>query len=35
MKIEEAIRPIARAFAAVYIVEGGGDRYVGGYGRGY
>jgi polysaccharide export outer membrane protein len=31
MKIEEFIRPIARAFAGVYIVEGGGDRRVGGY----
>jgi len=36
MKIEEAIRPIARAFSAVYIIEGAGQRYVGGgYGRGY
>ena len=35
MKIEEFIRPIARAFAGVYIVEGGGQRRVGGYGGGY
>ncbi|MHC4396302.1 MAG: polysaccharide biosynthesis/export family protein [Planctomycetota bacterium] len=34
MKIEEIIRPIARAFAGAYIVQGGGDRYVGGYGGG-
>jgi polysaccharide export outer membrane protein len=32
MKIEEVIRPIARAFSGVYVVQGGGDRYVGGYG---
>ncbi len=32
MKIEEVIRPIARAFAGVYVVQSGGDRYVGGYG---
>jgi polysaccharide export outer membrane protein len=31
MKIEEVIRPIARAFAGVYIVETGGQRRVGGY----
>ena len=35
MKIEEVIRPIARAFAGVYIVESGGERRVGGYGGGY
>jgi len=35
MKIEEFIRPIARAFSGVYIVEGGGDRQVSGYGGGY
>ena len=35
MKIEEVMRPIARAFAGVYIVEGGGQRRVGGYGSGY
>ena len=35
MKIEEFIRPIARAFAGVYIVEGGGQRRVCGYGGGY
>jgi len=34
MKIEEIIRPIARAFAGAYIVQSGGDRYVGGYGGG-
>jgi len=34
MKIEEIIRPVARAFAGVYIVQSGGDRYVGGYGGG-
>jgi hypothetical protein len=32
MKIEEVIRPIARAFAGVYVVQGGGERYVSGYG---
>lgn len=31
LKIEEVIRPIARAFAGVYIVESGGQRRVGGY----
>ncbi len=31
MKVEEVIRPIARAFAGVYIVESGGERRVGGY----
>lgn len=35
LKIEEVIRPIARAFAGVYIVESGGQRHVGGYGGGY
>jgi len=35
MKIEEFIRPIARAFGGVYIVESGGQRRVGGYGGGY
>jgi len=35
MKIEEVIRPIARAFAGVYIVETGGRQRVGGYGGGY
>ncbi len=34
MKIEEVIRPIARAFAGVYVVQSGGERYVGGYGSG-
>ena len=34
MKIEEVIRPIARAFAGVYVVQGGGRSYVGGYGGG-
>jgi len=34
MKIEEVIRPIARAFSGVYIVQsGGGQQYVGGYGN--
>jgi len=33
MKVEEVIRPIARAFAGVNIVQSGGQRYVGGYGR--
>ncbi len=32
MKIEEIIRPIARAFSGVNVVQSGGDRYVGGYG---
>ena len=31
MKIEEIIRPIARAFAGVNIVQSGGQQYVGGY----
>ncbi len=35
MKIEEAIRPIARAFSGVNIVESGGGGRVGGYGGGY
>jgi len=38
MKIEEVIRPIARAFSGIYIVQSPtyGHRYVGGgYGRGY
>ena len=35
MKVEEVIRPIARAFAGMYIVQSGGQRYVGGYGGGY
>jgi len=35
MKVEEAIRPIARAFAGVNIVQSGGQRYVGGYGGRY
>ena len=30
MTIEEFIRPIARAFSGVYVVQSGGDRYVGG-----
>ncbi|MCK5174957.1 MAG: polysaccharide biosynthesis/export family protein [Planctomycetes bacterium] len=34
LKIEEVIRPIARAFSGIYVVEGGGDRYVGGSGGG-
>ncbi|MCJ7730096.1 MAG: polysaccharide biosynthesis/export family protein [Sedimentisphaerales bacterium] len=33
MKIEEIIRPIARAFAGVYIMQSGGQQYVGGYGN--
>jgi len=36
MKIEEVVRPIGRAFSAVYIVNtagyGGGGGYGGGYG---
>jgi protein involved in polysaccharide export with SLBB domain len=35
MKIEEFIRPIARAFAGANIVQGGNDSYVGGYDSGY
>jgi hypothetical protein len=37
MKIEEVIRPIARAFSGANIVQSGGNsQYVGGYGnRGY
>jgi hypothetical protein len=35
MKIEEIIRPIARAFAGVNIVQSAGGQYVGGYGGGY
>jgi len=35
LKIEEVIRPIARAFTGVYIVEGGAQRRVSGYGGGY
>lgn len=35
MKIEEVIRPLARAFAGVYIMEAGGREYVGDYGGGY
>jgi polysaccharide export outer membrane protein len=36
MKIEEVIRPIARAFAGVNIVQSGGNRqYVGGYGNNF
>ncbi len=31
MKIEEIIRPIARAFTGYYIVDSGGNRYYGGY----
>jgi protein involved in polysaccharide export with SLBB domain len=33
MKIEEVIRPIARAFAGANIVQSGGGQYVGGYGN--
>ena len=35
MKVEEVIRPIARAFAGVNIVQTGGRQRVGGYGGGY
>ena len=34
LKVEELIRPIARAFSGAYIVQGGGNRYVGGAGTG-
>jgi polysaccharide export outer membrane protein len=34
MKVEEVIRPIARAFSGINIVQsGGGNQYVGGYGN--
>ncbi len=33
MKIEEVIRPIARAFSGVNIMQSGGERYVSGYGQ--
>ena len=36
MKLEEVLRPLARAFSAVYITQSPyGGRYVGGYGGGY
>jgi hypothetical protein len=35
MKVEEVIRPIARAFAGVNIVQTGGRQRVGGYDGGY
>jgi polysaccharide export outer membrane protein len=35
MKIEEVIRPIARAFSGVYITQSGGRSYGGGYDGGY
>ena len=34
MKVEEVVRPIARAFSGINIVQSGGQRQVGGYGRG-
>lgn len=35
MKVEEVVRPIARAFAGINVVQSGGQRQVGGYGGGY
>ncbi len=35
LKVEEVIRPLARAFSGVNIVESGGQRRVGGYDGGY